>query len=451
MRFWISPLVLCAAVAAAPAHFVWVVPNKPAAGKAQVIFSDSLEPDSPDLLERIARTEVFVRGEDGKNVAVKKEKDGGAFVVTLPGKGPQVVGAALTPYGVFQRGDNPPVLLNYYAKALVGGGKDGLPAAFEKPCDNLPLDVVPMKEVTCGVRVLWQGKPLADAEVVVMVPGKDKDVTGKTDRDGRFVVEDGKAAGLYGFRVLHNEAKAGEKDGKKFAQIRHYATLVLAVEGAKGQDNKAGKADPAATKLLADARAARANWVKFPGFTADVEVNLDGRVARGTLQVNAGGKVELKLDGGNAEAEAWARRQLSSLVAHRIDGAAEMQTPCAFGDDNAAHPLGRAVRVLNDELHSSYRIRDRQIIEVNRQMPEVRFTIAVLENHVNEEKQFLPACYVVNTWDRKTDALKSSDTHHQTWQRVGKFDLPRTVTVVTATAGKLEARSIKLSNLKLTP
>src|SRR5439155_20362585 len=109
-----------------------------------------------------------------------------------------------------------------------------------------------------------------------------------------------------------------------------------------------------------------------------------------------------------------------------------------------------ALRVLNEEFHSSYRVRDRQIIVVNRTMPGSRFTIIVLENRVNQEKQFLPRSYVVNTWDLKTDALKSSQTFHQRWTRVGKYDLPSGILVVTASSdGKLASRRLKLSNHKL--
>ena len=107
--------------------------------------------------------------------------------------------------------------------------------------------------------------------------------------------------------------------------------------------------------------------------------------------------------------------------------------------------------MLSDEFHSSYRIRDRQVIVVNRDMKDARFTITVMENEVNKEGKFLPACFVVNTWDAKTNALTSSETHHQTWKRVGGFDLPEGLLVVTATAdGKQEARSLKLSNFQLT-
>jgi hypothetical protein len=226
---------------------------------------------------------------------------------------------------------------------------------------------------------------------------------------------------------------------------------LLAAEEQTGAEkgSKEGKkeADPAATKLFAEARAARATWSNFPGFTADLEINHEGKVQKGKVEVSAAGKVTLMVP--DPDASGWALRQLASIVSHRRDDGAAANSPCVFADDNADHPLGRAIRVLDDEFHSSYRIRDRQVIVVNRQMKESRFSIVVTENHVNEEKKFLPACYVVNTWDTKTDALQSSVTHHQTWQRVGKFDLPLATTIVEASAGKQEARSLKLSNHQL--
>ncbi len=211
----------------------------------------------------------------------------------------------------------------------------------------------------------------------------------------------------------------------------------------------ADRADPAATRLLAEARAARARWTNFEGFAADVAVNVEGKITRGKVLVHAEGK--LKLDLPDPAAQGWARRVLASTVAHRLDNSASLDTPCTFADDNADHPLGRAIRVLNDEFHSSYRIRDRQISVVNRQMKErgVRFTITVLENRLNVEKKFLPVSFVVNTWDLKTGALHGSEAHHYTWKRVGKFDLPARTLVVTAGKDKQEGRSLTLSNFKL--
>src|SRR5262249_265155 len=138
-----------------------------------------------------------------------------------------------------------------------------------------------------------------------------------------------------------------------------------------------------------------------------------------------------------------------------LSSGSDSETPCAFLDDNKDHPLGRAIRVLNDEFHSSYRVRDRQIIVVNRQMKDSRFTITMQENKLNKEKKYLPDSYGVNSWD-KTGALSSSAAYHQTWKRVGDFDLPASVTIVTtkpdtpgadgsAPAGGQSTRSLKLT------
>jgi hypothetical protein len=198
---------------------------------------------------------------------------------------------------------------------------------------------------------------------------------------------------------------------------------------------------------LADARAARASWENFPGFSADLEVNFDGKVTTGTVSVDPKGKVAVQLN--DPAASAWAKRMLGSIVGHRLPDGGDEKTPCAFGDNVTDHPLGRSVKVLNDEFHSSYRIRDRQVIEVNRVMKDARFTITVIENRLNAEKQYLPATYVVNYWDLKSDALQRAEAHQQTWQRIGRIDLPLAAMVVTSLPNKQETKSLKLLNVRL--
>jgi len=224
-------------------------------------------------------------------------------------------------------------------------------------------------------------------------------------------------------------------------------TLSLFVPAAPAKENL--KEDPEATKLLADARAARANWDHFPGFTADVELNVEGRVVKGKVDVDARGKVSVEGVEDDKLTE-WTKRQLGSIVGHRMADGGSLKTPCAFPANDQHHPLGRAVQVLNDEFHSSYRIRDRQVIVVNRSMEHARFTITVMENKQNAEKQYLPAHYVVNTWDLKSNGLKSSASYFHEWERVNKYDLPTATLIVTATGdGKQEARKLVLSNHKL--
>jgi hypothetical protein len=219
-------------------------------------------------------------------------------------------------------------------------------------------------------------------------------------------------------------------------------------KGDKAQSaGKSDKEDPAATKLLAAARAARATWTDFPGASADLTVNLDGKVIKGQVKVNPRGKVEVTLSAkGDDVTSRWAHGMLASVVGHRLGGS-EADTPCVFADSNTKHPLGQLIRVIGDDFHSSYRIRDRQILVVNRQMKEGRFSIVVLENKQNAEKHYLPTSYVVNSWDKA--GLKSTTSFRLSWKRTGKYDLPVTLLVVSAHGEKMEARRIRLTNWKV--
>ncbi|MFN4259582.1 MAG: DUF3386 family protein [Gemmataceae bacterium] len=443
MKHWLAmPWLLLAWAATAHGHFIWIVPDAPQK-TAEVYFSEGLEPDAPALLDKIAHTTLILRTAEGKDVPLRSAKGAACLRLELPGTGPRCVGG-ICQYGVIQRGPGEPFLLNYYPKAILG-------SAQAKPWGRVPLEIVPFRDgELCCFQVLWRDQPLAEAEVTILGPDGAKLDKQETNQNGIFPLGSDQP-GLYGLRVGHVENKEGMANGQAYRQVRHYATLVFALAEAKGAAAKPTE-DPAASKLLADARAARAQWTDFPGFTADMAVNLNGQVQKGKVQVEAAGKV--KIDGLDAENEAWAKRTLGSTVAHRIDNSARLETPCAFADEVVDHPLGRKITVLNDELHSSYRIRDQQITEVNRVMGHIKFTISVIENKRNPEGKYLSVSYMVNYWDVKTGQLHKSEAHFQSWQRVGSYDLPAVNRVITASSEKegtpaLDARSLTLSNFKL--
>jgi uncharacterized GH25 family protein len=484
-----TAVLLLAVTATVQAHFVFIVPPTKGGRTVQVVFSDSTKPDSAKLLDKIKNATFQVIDEKGKRTEVKAKKVGSALEIAVPGDGPaEVVGRCV--YGVVAKGKEP-FLLNYYSRTAIEGNTrlyEQLPAEAKQPLQVVLMEEKPVRSRALrqgeieGVhiyvgpprpiraRVLWQGKPLPGAEITFVAGAEvalagNKPVTAKTDKQGEVKVGV-PPGGLVALLARHVEETKGTHDGKKHSSIRHYATLVFNPLSAPSKFNKGnvkgidpalveimvraiqGKpaADPEATKLLADARAARANWDDFPGFTADVVVNVEGTKSTGKVTVSDKGKVNLDMKG---DAKEWARRMISSIVGHRLDDGTTLSTPCAFADDVKDHPMGRAIHVLNDEYHSSYRIRDRQVIEVNRRMGESRFTISVLANRLNADKKYLPASYVVNTWSVKTEALQGSATHHNTWVRVGTFDLPLACTIVNASAGKLVNRTIHFSNHKL--
>jgi hypothetical protein len=206
------------AVAAAQAHFPFVVPDDKGQS-AKVVFSDGLEPDVNVNIEKIANTKLTLRDAAGKESALEWKKGEGFYAVNVPGTGDRVV-YGTTDYGVLQKGDSKPFKLMYYPKAVIGA-----PAAALG--EKAALDVVAEGgSAKVRFRVLAAGKPVADSEVTVMLPGGTKKAVA-TDKEGFTPPFEG--GGRYAVYAKLIEPKAGEHNGKKFDEIRHYATLVCDV------------------------------------------------------------------------------------------------------------------------------------------------------------------------------------------------------------------------------
>lgn len=98
--------------------------------------------------------------------------------------------------------------------------------------DRVPLEIVP--RVSAGkirFQALAGGKPVAKAEITVMVPGEEKSESIVADDKG--LTPEFSKAGTYGVNVRRVEAKSGEEKGKKYEEVRSYATLVVNFAPAK--------------------------------------------------------------------------------------------------------------------------------------------------------------------------------------------------------------------------
>lgn len=218
--------LLAAAVAAllssvAAAHFVYVVPAKDGQS-VQVVFSDNLDPDENVSIEKVQSLKLTARTDGGKDEAVTHTVDKHALVASVPAKTNVVFGSVT--YGLLTRKDVKPALLIYHPKAIVAACDAKTATVGEKAA----IEIVP---VTTGGKTAFvvhaSGKPVADVELSVMLPDGNKSKL-KTDKDGK--TEAVTAAGRYAIWARHTEAKAGEHDGKKYEEIRHYATLVVDVK-----------------------------------------------------------------------------------------------------------------------------------------------------------------------------------------------------------------------------
>jgi hypothetical protein len=77
------------------------------------------------------------------------------------------------------------------------------------------------------VHALWQGRPLPAADVKADPAGRER-IEGTTGNSGEFSVA-ASQSGLYAFLVKHVEPAPGERHGKKYANVRHYSTLVVVI------------------------------------------------------------------------------------------------------------------------------------------------------------------------------------------------------------------------------
>lgn len=215
-------LVACLAVtAASSAHFAYLIPTVDGSG-VHVVFSDSLEADAKVPIAQIADTKLFRVEADGKRTPLKVSKVSHALAAEVRTGGNVVIGG-VTNYGFHQskHTQNKAVCLRYYPKAVFGDVEGAARLG-----DAVPLEIIPIvKEGKLRFQALLKGKPLAGAKFSVLEPGATKTQKSAASDEGQTTAFD--KAGRYGVNVSHFEPSAGELDGKKYEEIRHYATLVV--------------------------------------------------------------------------------------------------------------------------------------------------------------------------------------------------------------------------------
>jgi hypothetical protein len=422
--------------------FIRITPPAEAGRAAEVYFSDQAEAGDPRFVAKIGHTQLWSQSTPGKFQPLEVRKAADRLRAHLPSSGSlSVIGAC--EYGVLARPKKVPFLLRHYPRAVAG-----TPAELNrlKPCDKVPLEIAAVFEgdqVT--LTALHHGKPVPRAVFHTV----DSNLFGDkltAGADGKLVW---KPAGADRYAVYTSQVTkaSGTAGGKPYEEVRDFATLAFAWPLAgKGPDAKA-------VALFEEALAARAQWKDFPGFSARITGKVDGRAFQGSVTVSAAGAVELKT---NDEAvRPWVKDQLESIALHRGAGsrgeaANQRAKPVLrFADAEDDHPLGRLLLFDGGRFASSYRVKDRQIVVVNRNMGRVNMTITVLDNEKNREGRFLPRSYVVQFWDAATGALRNSETVQDRWTRVGDWDLPASHVVTSASGAGLAIRSFRLSGHQL--
>ncbi len=440
-RVILAIFFLFAAVNSSQAHFLFLRVLPPAEGGrgAEVYFSELAEAGDPRFIDKIAHTQLWLQQSPGKFEALPARALPDRLRAHLPDSGSLMVVGSCT-YGVLARPKQTPFLLRHYPKAVAGS-----PGEINRllPQGKLPLEIsASFENDEVRLIALIDGKPAPRAEFTT-VDVKLANTQLKADDKGQAVWKPA-APGAYSVYVRNTRKEASDHDGKKYEEIREFATLSFSWPLERKD------ADAAAVALFEEALTARAEWRDFPGFEAKIAGNVAGRRFDGTVSIDAEGKVAY-FDNDPSRQEAvsgWVEEQLGSIVLHRLSRpkAPDRKQPVLrFSETARDHPFGPLLIFDGGKFASSYRVKDRQILVVNRHIGKENMTITVLENEQNKDGKFLPRHYQVQYWDAATGRLLRTETVQNRWRRVGAWDLPAFIQSSTADESGITVRSCSLS------
>lgn len=207
--------------------------------------------------------------------------------------------------------------------------------------------------------------------------------------------------------------------------------------------------EPSAESLLERARAHRETLSPdFPGFRSRLVAFKDGTTGEGTMLFRP--PITLEIDIGDAELRKAVKSTVRSLLAHRLPHSpsrktADRQITYAKEDH---HPLGRRI-FLGDKYGSSYRIRDNQILEVDRYLDDDHLVITVTKTEETVFGRHLPNQFFVALFDRDTGRIKQSSAYTDAYRRVGNDYLPESRQIVTTAEGRTEILLITWKEMEL--
>jgi hypothetical protein len=421
--------------------FIYIGPAAEAGRSAEVYFSESAQAGDPAFIDKIAHTQLWVQSTPGEFQQLKVHRGADRLRAHLPSKGSvAVVGECQ--YGVIARTNQVPFLLRHYPKAIAGKADD---LNRMQPRREIPFEVMATIDGDAvAFTALVEGKPVANATFTTV----DEDLKNEefsADDHGRATWTP-PAPGKYSVYTRRAVNESGEFGGKKYEQVREFATIAFTWPlERRGPDTEA-------VALFEEALATRSQWKNFPGFKAQIAGVVDDRPFDGSVTVDATGAVNFQTS--ESTAEPWVKDQLESIAMHRIASSSDSARSDAkpvlrFADDQTQHPLGRLLLFEGGSFASSYRVKDKQIMVVNRRMGRQNMTITVLDNDRNAEGLYLPRSYTVQYWDGDSGTLQRTETIQDRWTRVGTWDLPASHTVTNASETGLSVKHFVLTDHRL--
>jgi len=207
--------------------------------------------------------------------------------------------------------------------------------------------------------------------------------------------------------------------------------------------------DPQARELLRRAFEATARWPKdFPGFTADLTVNVNGKETSGSVTVKSPREVSVQLSDG--ETQKWAQEQLGMIAVHRGPRSfEESDGKYSLTMEEDGHPFGTKLNIHGS--NSFYRVKDNRITQINRKMAHpgmnpFAFTINVEESAVTQDQKNLTTKYTVYYYSPTDGKLTNVESFTDTHLRVGACDLPATRRIITYADNQVVVKNLTFKN-----
>ena len=202
----------------------------------------------------------------------------------------------------------------------------------------------------------------------------------------------------------------------------------------------------AAAELLQHARDNREVLSEtFPGFRSKLTVRFKGQIYQGICSFRLPGKLKVTMQDDKVPPGVTAT--VHSMLMHRAPSSRMSPQEARYGQLDES-PLGREI-LLSDRHESVYRIRDRQIIQVDRRLSDPRFVLTVLETQTTDSGRYLPRHVFAVRFDPDTGAVREAWTYISEFQKVEGEYLPKSRQVIRTDAGRTTALLIEWSEFEL--
>jgi hypothetical protein len=216
--------------------------------------------------------------------------------------------------------------------------------------------------------------------------------------------------------------------------------------------------DPAARTLLAAAYARMYKWPPgFAGYRAQLSVNNDGHPYDGTVTVIPQQQPRVEVTG-NENLRAWVRERLWTQTMHLVDipfHAGDGRYAITFMNDTHAvcdHPRGPCVRLSGGPLPSWYRIEKERYTQIGCTPPCGLRWVNTIERYDTAPNGYLYAThYVLAFFAQNPDALVGIESCTNEYTACNGILLPAWRRITTITNGKVQTRTIRLTDHRLLP